>query len=61
MMQSVVDEEESKVYPLARLSHEKLNYIEGGVHGWQFVYSNDAPLSKTIECNKVQGFLKGVQ
>ena len=56
MMQSLVDEEELKDYPLARLSHEKLNYIEGGIHGWQFVYVNDAPLSKTIECNKVQGF-----
>jgi hypothetical protein len=46
---------------LNRVPHEKIQFIEGGVKGWQFVYVNDAPLSKSLESAKVQSYLNGVQ
>jgi len=56
-----VEEEEAKTYPLARVPHERIHYIEGGVKGWQFIYVHDAPLSKSIESASVQSYLNGVQ
>lgn len=56
-----VTQNENKSYPLSRVTHEKLKYIEGGFKGWQFIFVNDSPLSKSLDCSKVQEYLNGVQ
>ena len=51
----------AKIYPLKRVTYEKVKYIPGGFKGWHFISVDDGNLSNSLESSLIQGYLHGIQ
>jgi type 2A phosphatase activator TIP41 len=51
--------EPSAQYPLHRVPHEKVKYVN--YRGWEFIFVNDGGIANSLEQVAIQTYLKGVQ